>query len=267
MRKTDDYIHVDGIHTAFTVTREQDFHYPGESHNFWELVYVNGGTVGITAGSIIHKLSAKDIIFHKPNEFHRIWSEDGTTPTYTVISFNLSGERAAKLEQMVFHTGNAERPLIDALLAQIAENGPGLNPYDCSGNTASAFARFAYTLDLFLIECLHHTPNEPRLQNEETVLFETVVKYMEQNLNTNPTNAELARIANVSLSTLKRIFLRYTSLGIHAYFTELKMMQAKSMLRQGLSVREVSEALGFSGQNYFSAAFKRSVGVPPSEYR
>lgn len=39
------------------------------------------------------------------------------------------------------------------------------------------------------------------------------------------------------------------------------------LINSGLSMREISEALGYSSPNYFSDAFKRQCGITPTEYK
>ena len=56
-------------------------------------------------------------------------------------------------------------------------------------------------------------------------------------------------------------------MGVIKYFTGLKINLAAKMLEQGTSIVEISKALSFDNQNYFSTVFKREMGVSPSAYR
>ena len=66
---------------------DKNYKFPGERHDFWEMVYVDKGQVVITASGIKHVLSAGEVIFHKPNEFHTIGADDTVAPNVFVISF------------------------------------------------------------------------------------------------------------------------------------------------------------------------------------
>lgn len=46
------------------------FSFPGETHNFWEFLYVDKGEVEVNADGKKFALEKNQIIFHKPNEFH-----------------------------------------------------------------------------------------------------------------------------------------------------------------------------------------------------
>ena len=71
-----------------------------------------------------------------------------------------------------------------------------------------------------------------------------------------------------SKAYLFRIFKAKTGKTIMAYFTELKIKQAKQLLRENeLSVKEIAEKLGFSTPDYFTKTFKRVTGFTPLAYK
>lgn len=258
-------IKVDGIETAFLTTKEANFSFPGESHYFWELVYVIDGIVGIMAGSEIYELKSGDIVFHKPFEFHRIWSSGNTKPTYLIVSFSLSGNSVKKFENKTFSVSENEKASINSLIAQIAANETHEVPLCHIGTNELQISRFAFTLSLLLIDCLYRISTEKTVENEETLLFKKAVRYMKEHMDQQLSNDDCARHCHISVSTLKRIFKKYTGLGIHSYFLELKIAKAQSMLKDGDSVKSISDALGFSNQNNLSATFKKKTGMSPTE--
>ena len=63
------------IHEVFTIHYFEymsDFSFAGESHNFWEFVFVDKGEIDIYMESIHARLKKGEVAFHKPNEFHRL---------------------------------------------------------------------------------------------------------------------------------------------------------------------------------------------------
>lgn len=268
IKEADTCVKIDRIYTAFNAKRTPDFSFPGESHDFWELVYVIDGCAGIMADSNIYELKKGNIIFHKPFEFHRIWSVGENGTAYMVISFDISGTDVAEFENAMFQVSQDEQFLLTSLIKQIDNNySEAPDEISCYGNDAVSFSRFVFTLDLLLTECFGRLSPAKALESENTVIFNRVVKYMKNNLSKNPSNEELAEYINVSSSTLKRVFREYTGLGVHQYFVQLKISEAKKLLRGGFTVFETSEALGFANQNYFSASFKKMTGVSPSYYK
>jgi len=66
---------------------------------------------------------------------------------------------------------------------------------------------------------------------------------------------------------VKTCFSRHAGCGIHKYFLKIKMRTAIQMIRQGCTVSEVSDTLGFNNPNYFSYVFRRETGKRPTDFR
>ena len=233
------------------------YEFSGETHPFYELVYVLSGTVGITEEERVYSLNAGQYLVHAPNAFHRIWSEKGTEPHVLNLSF---------------HAG--EMP-------------------DLSGKIFSPDVRFQeefLEISMEVRDCLHRSDmdrlNEQRLRFERWLLATTrtpeesgrsessgalryaeIVSMMQKHLGEQLTSADIAHLCRMSLSNLKKTFTKYAGMGVSRYFTEMKMRRATELLRSGKRVGEVAAELGYSDQNYFSTVFRRIMGDPPGKYR
>jgi quercetin dioxygenase-like cupin family protein len=82
---------ISGIYTAVNKKCEAGFVFTGESHPFWELLYVKNGMVEVIEDEKTYVLYEGDLICHAPNEFHRIKSAGGTTPRIYVLTLLHSG--------------------------------------------------------------------------------------------------------------------------------------------------------------------------------
>lgn len=80
-------IDIDAIITLHYFEYMKNFEFKGESHNFWEFLYVDKGTVAVRADDTWTTLKTGDIIFHQPNEFHAIKSIGKDSPNLVVMSF------------------------------------------------------------------------------------------------------------------------------------------------------------------------------------
>lgn len=261
-------IYIKEIHSAFFTEEPEDFNYAGESHDFWEMVFVEKGTVGITAGSRVFTCLPGSLVFHKPNEFHRIWNAGNSAIRFTIISFSLEGDYARRLYNKVISLSGETEQWMLSLKKQISENF-GKNHFLPEAFQAPGvpFGKFCATLELLLYACAD-TADQPREQaTGNAAVFAAAVKMMREHLQKPVKARELAEDLHISLSQLKRIFRQYASTGVHEYLLTMKMNHARQLLRQGQSVNAVAEAVGFDTPNYFSAAFKREVGVTPGEYR
>ena len=63
------------------------------------------------------------------------------------------------------------------------------------------------------------------------------------------------------------VFKRETGVSIINYAILKKVEAAKSLLSEGVSLKDVSEAVGFSDYNYFSRLFKKRTGYTPNAFR
>lgn len=72
----------------------------------------------------------------------------------------------------------------------------------------------------------------------------------------------------LSRSALYAKFKEITGKPIGAYIADCRFKKAKELLKNSnMTVNEISEALGFSSQRYFSTFFKDRSGMTPSAFR
>ena len=70
---------------------------------------------------------------------------------------------------------------------------------------------------------------------------------------------------SVSVSTLERMIKAKYKMTPKQYITEIKLMKAEVLLRQGnTSVKQVSFQSGFNSVAYFCHCFKKKYGKPPN---
>ena len=109
-------IHVHEIYTVHYFEYAGSYAFSGESHDFWELLYVDRGTLRVTAGDQVWELSRGQMIFHAPGEFHAL-SATGVAPDLVVVSFGCNSPDMNFFQGLITTAGEAER----ALLARIVE--------------------------------------------------------------------------------------------------------------------------------------------------
>jgi AraC family transcriptional regulator len=95
-----------------------------------------------------------------------------------------------------------------------------------------------------------------------------VLEYIGSNLEKNITLTELARVANMSLYYFAVLFRQSTGVSPHRYVVSQRVERAKELLRDPkLSVLDVSMNVGFEHQNNFARAFRRVIGVSPTQFK
>ena len=77
----------------------------------------------------------------------------------------------------------------------------------------------------------------------------------------------LAREAGLSRSEFAERFASFAGLPPIQYLAKWRMQVASGLLRQGVNIASVAARIGYGSEASFSRAFKKIVGVPPSEWR
>ncbi len=95
-----------------------DFSFPGESHDFWELVYVDKGEFEAVAGKEIIPMKKKSIIFHKPNEFHNVLTNGKVSPSLVVISFVCHSPCMEAFQNQVLSLVEQEQALLARIIIE-----------------------------------------------------------------------------------------------------------------------------------------------------
>ncbi|MBQ7820834.1 MAG: helix-turn-helix transcriptional regulator [Clostridia bacterium] len=263
-------INVSGLYTAFKVQFEANYTFDGETHNFWELVIVLDGDIGVCAGNKILSLTKGDAFLHEPMEFHRIWSEHQTCPTVIIITF--SAEMMPELNKRVFTLPEEELKSIESLHGTL-EDAYDYNHFIVNGikeNCSIKAELFVKKFEIFLLQAIYKYQKktyESEINRTKSALsYTSIVRFLESNIGLNLSIDEIAAGCNMSRSNLKKTFAKYAGLGIMKYFMMLKMRQAENYLQSGLTVGDIATRLGFCDQNYFSTVFKKHCGSTPSEY-
>lgn len=259
---------VRSIITSFDVIRPKDFYFNGEMHDFWEVIYVIDGSVTATADERVYTLTAGQVLFHKPLEFHRIWSSNDTAPHIIIFSFDASGDRMSFFENKLFKLGedgskairNIREKVFTAL--QTAEHESKSSDKYIFSSHQAANAIESFLLSLYNTEAAKHLPSG----NSGSEDYKNIVHVMHDNADKNISVQQIATLCNMSVSSLKKKFALFSDKGVGKYFMYVKMRKAITMLCDGMNAPEISDALGFSSVNYFYAAFKREIGLTPKEY-
>lgn len=79
---------------------------------------------------------------------------------------------------------------------------------------------------------------------------------------------DVARVVNLSVSQLNRIFHQEYSSTVYAYILNTKINTAKALLRSSsMAVNEIAYLLKFADEHYFTNIFKKKTGMTPTGWR
>jgi len=248
---------VDALVTAFDTVRPQGFYFEGEMHDFWEMVYVASGRAVATADERIYELSEGQLLLHKPLEFHRIWSAEGSAPHLLLLSFHAKGDMR-RFEGGFYTLNETQRQEYETLAKHFIKAK--------NTKTDDAAHRAAAALETFLLGL----PKTVQTADRSTLAhsqFRTIVETMEAHRCEMLSVADIAALCNMSVGNMKRIFSLFADCGVAKYFLKLKLRHARRLLQEGMSTTAVAAELGFNEPAYFCTVFRRETGMTPKEYR
>ncbi len=260
---------------------ETDFDSGGESHDFWEMVYVGRGEVECRAGENAFILRAGEAVFHAPDEYHRLIARGEKHPKVMVFSFE------CRSDAMRFFRGRHVRipRALQAALPDIVEEArmtfdiPVSDPHTRKMEPLSSAAlggrqMIKNRLEMLLIELMRNASETGKdvrfLRNDEVAgsIAERILAVMEENLTSGLSVAELCEGIAYSRSYIFRQFRVATGQTMGDCYNRMKIDYAKELLlAPGTTISSVAELLRFDSANYFSKTFKRYSGMSPREWR
>lgn len=265
-------LRIHDMYSFFRVHYDPDYQFSGETHNFWECLYLLGGELCVCADDRVTTMHPGEIIFHKPLEFHSFFVTCSAGATVVIFSFSATGPVMLQLRNKVFRLNPLQKQLLGGLMGYVSGVSPVpparrdiqfyLHPFA----TDPLYSQMVSTYLCQLFLCLAADGTATAASSEpDAVIFGNAISYVNCNLHRQPTISEIARYCSISEASLKRLFDKFAGVGVHKYILKLKCSIAAELLQDKESVSAVSEKLGFSSQSYFSKAFKREMGLNPSD--
>lgn len=162
---------------------------------------------------------------------------------------------------------------IDTFFETNAELLEGINNEMVSKNAITeqlaytkSFGEFRQHFQTYFDNLFH----ELMLQSERRSVkpIRVAMQYVQENYDKQIRVEDIAKKVNMSASYFSTMFKKQTGTNFTNYVTEYRMQVAKKLLQEtDMTICEVSDALGFSDQRYFSKTFKKSVGQSPGDFR
>lgn len=254
---------VTSVNTAFVQDRNVDFYYNGELHDFWEVVYVASGQIGVTEDERIYELEAGDIIFHRPMEFHKVWSRGNKKPRVYTMSFKTEGALPKNIGDGIINLNPAE----SSTFLNIFSDGKLI--LDTAHHHETILEqKFSGALENFIIYLAYERTADTSIsQSADAIRYSSIISVMQKHLSEDLSVDDIAHLCHMAPSTMKYIFSKFSDCGIRKHFVRMKLAAAIPLLKNGTSVAEISKQFSFSSQNYFAQVFKAEMGVSPMEYK
>lgn len=279
--KFENILNITKLVTVHYFEYDKDFVFEGESHDFWEMVYVDNGEVIITADKEEFTLKEGELYFHRPSEFHKVRANGKTSANAFVATFVCSSavmklfiKRKMTLPQglksfltnVILETQNA----FDLSLHNPYQNS--LIPKTNSPLGSQQLVRiYLETLLILLLRQKDETGHLPIIiSSKETMgnhIAAQIIDFMEAHLGENLSLNKICDTVNYGKTYVSTIFKETTGYSVIEYYNILKIARAKKLLRESNdSITHIAESLGFNDPRYFSRSFKKVTGMTPTKY-
>lgn len=261
-----------------------DFSFPGESHDFWELVCVDRGEIDALAGDRRLTLKKGNILFHKPNEFHNVLTNGKVSPSLVVIGFECHSPAIKSFEDQLMSVQDTEKELMAKIIVEARNTFSGRldDPYqeELIFNSEPLTFGSAQLISHYLEQLMIHLyrryfsyslpVRSSRFLAEASSgndTYNRIVRYMEEHLGERMTIDRICRDNLVGRSQLQKLFRDTKGCGVIEFFSMMKIDTAKQMIRDNqLNFTQIADRLGYNSIHYFSRQFKQITTMTPSEY-
>lgn len=277
-------IHIRKIITIFYMELSKDFHYDGEQHNFWEMVYIDKGEMLCTADKHQFTLKSGEVTFHKPNEYHNLSGDGKNAPNVSILTFECDSVAMKHFEGKIWRLSAEEKRLLSMLMSEglscfcLEDPSNPLLQKLCILPDApfGSFQMIRNLLEIFLISLYRHRESVTKKSRQSVhidgvdVNFEIreLLDVLNANIYGKLTIEEIARKVGKSESTVKTLFSRFQPGGIMRYYNNLKIREAKRLIRENRhTFAQIAELLCFDSPQYFSKYFKKITHMTPKEYK
>lgn len=97
-------------------------------------------------------------------------------------------------------------------------------------------------------------------------LLKGIIYWPNQAVKANWSVKKLAKQCGISVRTLERHFQVETGLSPQKWLNNERQCRAIELLRDGSTIKETADVLGYKTQHALSRAFKKYYGVPPKRH-
>lgn len=255
------------VHSVSTEQMQRRTAY-GEAHNFPELSFIAHGTSRNREGK--PGMHAGQCIMIPPCKYHESTACDAAI---IMIGFISDSPPLSQLYGRVFDLDEQQQLLLYRIAAlgqrAFTDSPTDYNMVRRNRDNDLLLQKIKNLLELFLLELYEQVIIVPRATSGygDLELFDEIKKYLKGNVDQNFTVEEISENCGVSVSKLKQLFSTNSTFSPMAYFTHLKMEQAKVLLQStAYSITQIADILGYQSVSYFSRCFKKSTGKKPSEF-
>ena len=159
-------------------------------------------------------------------------------------------------------------PLTNEQMTQLVELFQSLERNKSDGSFGSDVRQTIALLELLLwiAPALHASSAGDAIQNKDFLRVAPILDYIRSHLSEPLTLDQIASQFFISKHYLCRIFKSATGFSVMEYIIYSRVLMARQLLQQGISVQQAGEMSGFSDNSHFIRTFGHLTGTSPGRY-
>lgn len=232
-------------------------------HSDYEVYYLTEGRCRYFIHDKTYSLTAGDLVVIPPGAIHKVIYE---TPIHSRLLFNCTADYIPKSVLPVLDRITYFQQTPDTA-RQIASIYAKMKEADSLPDIFFDDTMRCCTMQLLLLMAKVSVNATPL--SVSSAFIEQAVAYIRANYPDRITLPDVAGHCAVSPEHLSRIFKKETGFGFNEYLNLYRLKKAETLLKSGQvhSISQIALLCGFNDSNYFSGAYKKMFGIPPSQVR
>lgn len=244
-------------------------------HDFYECYLFISGDVTYHIEGRIYNLAPGDIVLINSKELHKaiinnkdaayerivVWLNRSflkkISSEETDLTLCFESDKKKNVLRMGFETQKNIRLVLNKILSVQKNKGFG---YEL------LYSAYITELMVYINTILFNKDIVLDIDIKKSNLIDSIIEYINNNIEEDITIDELAEYCYLSKFHLSREFKRHTGTTIHKYIVQKKLIQAKELILNNISIKEVYKKCGFGDYSNFFRAFKNEYGVTPKQF-
>ena len=225
----------------------------------WLLFYVAKESETFFIDKAVTADAGSVILFAPGEKQHHIYTGNKTAEFYYVHFQCAELPEGIELETSRVYSLNHHKqlaPIFEEIIDEVLSKKPSYE--------ILCISRFLYILSLVQREAAEINNSHSKEWRNVARAVQHINRYYDSNLRLE----DYAAMCCMSKYHFLRVFKSVTGSSPMEYRSRIRIEHARELLKSSyFSVSEIAESLGYTSLAYFSAAFKKSVGVSPTEYK
>lgn len=253
---------IDEIYAYYYMVKSPGYKFIGESHQYFEITFVDTGTLDTNVEGNTYKLNKYDLLIYGPNQYHTQTIESNEPCSYLTIIFALTCEDSSALLNRVFHCPREYYSVIEKFVKETTSPLP---------YSKDLMLSYLQELIIHLLQADYDKnstkPATPIHQHFENELLEEILAFINERIFDPLPVDDICEHFSMSRSSLQNLFKDNLKIAPKQYINETKLAKSKVLIRKSEhTISEISTILGFNSIHYFSRKFKLRYNITPSEY-